>query len=191
MASAEADKQIPTDDSGGIAVLACDDFYYPNASFAFTAETCLEALQDCGIPAEIMGPEDLGDPKRFNPQRCPALLQIYGDAYPEPSLPHLRRYHQAGGCIISNGVPYGFACRRTKRGWQGAFVPEERSPRRHDGIGTGLWTKIDPVVRVRRSVSPVENPIKARLEGGKGSFCPVQTGLEGGKAGPFGQIGRA
>lgn len=159
---AETSRPGLADDEARVGVLACDDFYYPNASFAFTADTCLDALRACGIPAEKLSPADLQDRQRFHPGRYPVLLQIYGDAFPEASLPDLRRYHGAGGCIVSNGVPYGFACRRTDRGWQGEYVPDERSPRQHDGMGTGWWLKIESVTGVRWAVSPADRPFQIK-----------------------------
>ena len=145
-----------------VAVLSCDAFFYPNASFAFTAETCVDALRSCGVAADPMTPGELADVDRFNPERYPVFLNIYGDAYPAKSLPSLRRYHQNGGCVISNGVPFGFACRWTKKKWEGEYLAQERSARLHSGMGTGWWAKIERPTCVRWAVDAADSPIRLK-----------------------------
>ena len=101
-----------------VAVIGIDEFYYPNANFAFTFQRTVALLTECGIPSAALRVAELSDPGVLDPEKYPVLLNIYGDAYPEPAAGNIRRYHREGGCIVSNGVPFGFACRRDrKKGW--------------------------------------------------------------------------
>lgn len=136
-ADQEVDRSTPV-----VGVLACDEFYYPNGNFAFTWQNTVALLEDCGIPCLALTPELLMDETVFNPRRVPVLVNIYGDAFPAAALPALERYHRAGGCLVSNGVPFGFLCRRDGKGWTGVYPEESQSPRRHESIGTGLWKRL-------------------------------------------------
>ncbi len=63
----------------------------------------LKLLNEAGIPASEVGPEELADPERFNPFLYDVLVIPYGEAFPLKAVPNFRDFLRNGGSFFSTG----------------------------------------------------------------------------------------
>ena len=89
-----------------------------------------------GLKAKALSVTDLGALGTLEPTEFPVLVLPYGNRFPLPAFPILRAYHAAGGCLITNGVPFCHPCERRQAEW---LDLGHRNHFQHDatGIGTG------------------------------------------------------
>jgi hypothetical protein len=117
-----------------------------------------QALAAAGLPARLVDAAELADPGRFSSRNCAVLVHLYGNTFPLAAVESLRAYRQAGGGVISFGVPFCHPCiekgvagwsttgeeadlvTRTARGRNGTPGVLLRRVGTGEGIWVGLWS---------------------------------------------------
>ncbi len=93
-----------------IAIFRERDFPYYMANHAVRPQDIAEWLHEAGLEADLLGAAELADPDRFNARRYWLLIHPYGNTFPLMAVENIRRFHAAGGCIASPGVPFCHPC---------------------------------------------------------------------------------
>lgn len=127
-------------DGGTIAVFSEPGFPFYIASSAVTPEFVVYCLREAGVTCETVDADGLSDPATLDAERFVGLVHVYGNTFPVAAAGNLRRYHQAGGCIIAvGGVPYCHPCVKEGDVWRDRIEELGFDFCGHRGIGTGYW----------------------------------------------------
>jgi len=86
------------------------DFPYYGAPDMLEPERLAANLEKIGIQADILDAAELSDPEKFNIQRYTTMIHIYGNTFPLVAAENIRKFHQAGGSILTTGVPFCHPC---------------------------------------------------------------------------------
>ena len=95
---------------GKVAIFDDPEFPVYGSYQALTPTIVADRLRAVGIRADLLSAGALADPRRFDRKQYVAYLHLFGNTFPVAAAANLRRFHQAGGCILSTGVPFCHAC---------------------------------------------------------------------------------
>jgi len=95
---------------GKVAIFDDPEFPVYGTYQSLTPVIVADRLRAAGIEADLLGAGALADPQRLGREQYAAYVHLYGNTFPVAAVPNLRRFHQAGGCILSTGVPFCHAC---------------------------------------------------------------------------------
>ena len=89
-----------------VGVFSERDFPTYGFNAAVTPQRIARDLRASGISADLLNVDALANATRFDATRYGALILPYGNTYPQEAFANLRRFHQAGGSLITTGVPF-------------------------------------------------------------------------------------
>ena len=89
-----------------VAVFAEKTFPTYGFDASVTPQQIARDLRATGLGVELLEADALSQQDRFDAKRYAALILPYGNAYPYEAFANLRRFHQAGGSLITTGVPF-------------------------------------------------------------------------------------
>lgn len=95
---------------GKVAVFGDPDFPVYGSYSGLEPTAVAAELRGAGMEADVLSAAALADPARFGRDKYVAFVHLYGNTFPLMILENLRRFHQAGGCILSTGVPFCHVC---------------------------------------------------------------------------------
>ncbi|HET6384559.1 MAG TPA: GxGYxYP domain-containing protein, partial [Armatimonadota bacterium] len=91
---------------GAVAIFSAQGFPYYGGSHYLSPEVVAADLRRSGVNAQTLGLDALSSLTRFNRRRYALFINLYGNTFPIEAYPNLRRFHLAGGGIISTAVPF-------------------------------------------------------------------------------------
>jgi hypothetical protein len=103
-------------------------------------------LGRAGIGVEYLSAEELGDPARLNIERQRVLAYVYGNTFPHAALANLRRFREAGGCVVAfGGVPFCHPCVLEEGKWVDKIDTLGWEFVSHQQLGTCVWGQAEGV----------------------------------------------
>lgn len=121
-----------------VAVFSEPGFPYNNQSTLVSPKEVVRELRAAGIAADLLDAQSLGDPAKLNAKMYAAVVLPYGNAYPQAAFPALRAFHQAGGDLVTSGVPFTHAVARGADGtWKDTGHNSLPALFALEGIGVG------------------------------------------------------
>lgn len=105
-----------------IAIFSQTDFpRYGGVTALLVPRQLVEDFKAAGLSADLLDSTELSDPSRFNAKKYAAVILPYGNTYPRDAFANLRRFHQAGGSMVTTGIPFTHAAARgSAAGWDGS-----------------------------------------------------------------------
>lgn len=101
-----------------VAVFAQTGFPYYGVSTLAAPKQIAEDLRAAGLAADLLDANALARPDRLSAKRYAAVILPYGNTFPADAFANLRRFHLAGGSLVTTGIPFTHpAARRTAQGW--------------------------------------------------------------------------
>lgn len=106
-----------------VAVFSEDGFPYYGASLLVTPEIIAQDLRTAGLTVDLLDTDALARPGRLEAEHYAAVILPYGNTFPQAAFPALKRFHQAGGSLVTTGIPFTHpAIRGSAKGWSATPV---------------------------------------------------------------------
>ena len=101
-----------------VAVFSEDGFPYYGVSSLVTPEIIAQDLRAAGLTVDLLDTDALARPGRLEAKRYEAVILPYGNTFPQAAFPALKRFHQAGGSLVTTGIPFTHpVIRGSAKGW--------------------------------------------------------------------------
>nr|CAA9227825.1 hypothetical protein AVDCRST_MAG63-822 [uncultured Armatimonadetes bacterium] len=102
-----------------VAVFAQPGFPFYGVNPTVAPQQIAADLRAAGVAADLLDADALARPDRFNANRYAAVIFTYGNTYPADAFANLKRFHRAGGSLVTTGIPFTHpTARRTARDWE-------------------------------------------------------------------------
>ena len=98
--------QTATQGSVRLAIFAEKTFPAYGFSTSVTPQLIARDLRAAGFRVDLLDTDSLTQPAQFNAKRYSALILPYGNNYPQEAFAAMRRFHQAGGSLVTTGIPF-------------------------------------------------------------------------------------
>jgi hypothetical protein len=127
-----------------VAVFGEKGFPYYNVTPLATPEQIAGDLRRAGVAVDLLDTRSLSSESVFNAKRYAAVVLPYGNTYPVDAFANLRRFHQAGGSLVTTGIPFTHGVKRDVVNGQATFNDQghkdETARWGTNGIGVGGFT---------------------------------------------------
>lgn len=121
-----------------VAVFFQPGFPPNNVSAPILPRAIAADLRAAGLQTDLLDVQALADPARLNIHNDVAVILPYGNAYPQAAFANLRAFHQAGGCLVTDGIPFTHATVLAPDGsWNDLGNNSDPALFGADGIGIG------------------------------------------------------
>jgi len=101
-----------------IAVFVENGFPASGGTPALPPFKMVEAIKQHGLEAQTLSAAELSDPTILNTEHFTVLVMPYGNAFPKPTFANLQKFHEAGGCLVMDGVPFCHPCIEVNGQWK-------------------------------------------------------------------------
>jgi hypothetical protein len=89
-----------------VAVFSQTDFPRYGVSALLVPKQIADDLRATGVQVDLLDVATLANPARFDAKKYAAVILPYGNMFPQEAFANLRRFHQAGGSLVTTGIPF-------------------------------------------------------------------------------------